>query len=266
MHKPHKDLSLPADPAERIWNYMDFTAYVRFLSSNTLYFCRLDRFYRPYELRLPEKDKAALKRSYPADPDFQEQVPEEVHYCAYKLLENSVLVSSWHRNPRGPAGMWKVFLPSNEGVAIESTAGRLQDAFRETPEEVSAGLMKYIDYESQRLERDTLPAYASHKPLEFSHENELRVFLFGQSDDDLQPFWETGTFIRVDIARLVTSIHVHPDAPAWLPKVIWSVTNIYGLGVPIIAPLGKGCWPETGPMPSMIPRRGEQRKARNRIR
>src|SRR5215469_15260960 len=64
---------------------------------------QLPRFGKPFE-------------SEQAFQDFK-----EVGRSITTLLSSSYFVNSWHMNDHESAAMWKVYLKSNEGVAIQST-------------------------------------------------------------------------------------------------------------------------------------------------
>lgn len=50
------------------------------------------------------------------------------------------------------AAMWKLFLKTNEGVAIQTTYGRLFDSLDKLPKPVYVSTVKYIDYENDIID------------------------------------------------------------------------------------------------------------------
>lgn len=84
--------------------------------------------------------------------------------------------NSWHVNEFESAAMWDLYLKSPEGIAVETTFGRLRDSFSVEPtHRVFIGTVNYIDYDTMPLPWDNSLLLALHKRKSFSHEQELRA-------------------------------------------------------------------------------------------
>ena len=76
---------------------------------------------------------------------LSEHNPEFLNY--YKSHREKVVVSSWHINEYESFAMWQIFTQNSEGLAIQSTTGRLQKALEvEKKSKQYIGSVKYIDY------------------------------------------------------------------------------------------------------------------------
>ena len=55
MYVKHSRLILNYPDSKKIWRYMDFTKFVNLLDTESLFFCRADRFYDKWEGIFPKK-------------------------------------------------------------------------------------------------------------------------------------------------------------------------------------------------------------------
>src|SRR5688572_17832706 len=106
---------------------MDFTKYVAMLDGGAIYFTRADRFADPFEGTLTRRTRFVPR----ARPDE---------------LRRRVFINCWHRNDHESAAMWRIYLKSDEGVAIQSSSRRLRDALAGAGD-VLIGEVRYLDYE-----------------------------------------------------------------------------------------------------------------------
>ena len=67
-----------------------------------------------------------------------------------KETVRQVFISCWHRSEYESAAMWKLYLKSDEGVAISTTCDRLSRCFKDgTPHDIFIGEVDYLDYTRQ---------------------------------------------------------------------------------------------------------------------
>ena len=79
----------------------------------------------------------------------------------YKSHREKIVISSWHINEYESFAMWQIFTKNNEGLAIQSTIKRLQEALKpETKTTQYIGEVNYIDY---KKEYETLLANAKRR-------------------------------------------------------------------------------------------------------
>ena len=135
-------------------------------------------------------------------------------------------------NDHESAAMWKLYLKSDEGIAIQSTYRRLKDAIVDD-EEFYLGAVRYIDYETQWIHAGNLLSPFVHKRKSFEHEQEVRalVWRWPTAETKFDFVRETvphGVALRVDLERLIEHIYVSPSAPSWVSGLVSAVVQRYG--------------------------------------
>jgi hypothetical protein len=151
-----------------------------------------------------------------------------------KLWPKYNAINCWHMNEHESAAMWKLYLKSNEGIAVQSTYKNLRDSIVED-ERVFLGIVKYIDYENDGIDAGNLLTPFVHKRKSFEHEREVRALVLRAPikedrsglDLALEPI-ARGLKIKVDIERLVERIHVAPNAPDWFSDLVRALIHKYG--------------------------------------
>jgi hypothetical protein len=121
------------------------------------------------------------------------------------------------------AAMWSIYSRSGEGIAIQSTYGRLRDSFT-TPDpkqDVTIGTVKYIDYEQDAVPESSLLYRCLHKRKSFAYEHELRVLAL---DYHLAPT-VPGRYIDVTLATLIEAVYVSPKSTDWFTEPVRSMVT-----------------------------------------
>jgi hypothetical protein len=234
MYFWHEDCLEPENKNVKIWRYLDFTKFVDLLNSNALFFTRLDKLDDLFEGSLPLFNRL-IKEHIVADGSFTEEQKESI-LRGHKDTRKSIVVNCWYMNAVESAAMWKLYLKSDEGVAIQSTYNKLKECFNATKTAVFLGLVKYIDYKKDFI-LDTSPYYTTfHKRKSFEHENELRAmcFLPSSDPDSTKDVSDVGIHIPADIDILIENIYVSPTAPEWLSELVKSVIEKYDLKKKVI--------------------------------
>jgi hypothetical protein len=137
-----------------IWRYMDLSKFVSRLDRTSLFFARADllgdkfedcydrsdlfnegRMRKQLRLTCPRmsEEELAFHFSQPCRPPATE-AQDHLRRLDSQVRARSGYVSCWHRNDYESVAMWKVYLKSDEGIAVRSTAGRLTRSLRDEPE------------------------------------------------------------------------------------------------------------------------------------
>jgi hypothetical protein len=131
--------------------------------------------------------------------------------------------------------MWKLYLKSEEGIAIQSSFKRLISCFDHyTENDVYVGKMKYIDYEKDKIPLSNIFYPVVHKRKSFQHEKELRAAIIkfplreGTLDLNFEVF-DAGLYVPVDLDCLIEKIYVSPVAEEWFKDLVESVMHKYAL-------------------------------------
>lgn len=222
---------------------MDFTKLVSLLDSQRLFFARADTFDDPFEGSWPLVNWV-LQQQVP--PDITEDEREayaklnETLRPLYKAVPRFTAVNCWHMNNYESAAMWKLYLKSDEGIAVQSTYSQLRDSIIDD-ETVYLGTVSYIDYTSEWIvNAQNLMSPFVHKRKSFEHEQEVRALVSkmpGSNANGMDITQETipgGLKIRVDIEKLIEKIYIAPSAPNWLAELTHAVVHKYGFNFEIV--------------------------------
>jgi hypothetical protein len=141
MFLQNKDITLPPEDTI-VWKYLDLSKFLDMLLCRQLFMSRSDKFEDQYEGTFSEPTFEELKSISGNNPEFLDK---------YKQHRKNVVISSWHINEYESYAMWQIFTKNNEGLAIQSTIGRLQQALGpENRYEQHIGEVKYIDYKKEQ--------------------------------------------------------------------------------------------------------------------
>lgn len=244
----HSSFKNPENPNQKIWRYVDLTKFLELLNSKSLYFTRLDKFDDIFEGAVPLK--TAQTRKIPkrevnqevlingeiiTRKEFQEDELED--YIEYQKKEREKFaVNCWHMNDYESAAMWKLYLKSNEGIAIQSNFTKLKEILTKSRFQFFIGTVSYIDYENDKLEFGNSFLPFVHKRKSFSHENELRAIIPIEAPNNIDniDFRDGGWKIKIDLNELIENIYISPESPEWMTKLIADTCHKFGFDFNII--------------------------------
>lgn len=236
MYTEHPEFEPPENEEIKVWRYMDFTKFVSLIDTQCLYFARADKFDDPFEGSLPRKNVHARLLSL-ASLDMSQGEVNALLDSQNQLMDITrhykkfVAINCWHANGHESAAMWKLYLKSNEGIAIQSTYKRLRDSIIDD-RQVYLGKVKYIDYENDVIRSYNMLAPYMHKRKSFEHEREIRAVAgipWATTDIKIteQEPVDYGIQIRIDIESLIEKIYIAPSTPKWFADLVGSVTTLY---------------------------------------
>lgn len=231
----------------KIWRYLDLSKFISMLSNETLIFSRVDKLNDPFE-------GSYTKQSLEMRESYHEKIAEEDSQDLseiYRKFKNYTFVNCWHMNEFESAAMWKLYLKSNEGVAIQSTYKNLMKTLdgKNVDTEIAVGQVEYIDYDIDYMIDDN-PLYAFfYKRKSFEHEHELRaaftriptekgIFInLAKIKDEyydiaFDPAINLNTTIEkipINLNALIEKIYVPPIADDWFKEIIESLVEKFGL-------------------------------------
>ena len=251
-YQTHPAFIEPKDRNARLWRYMDFAKFLSILDKRALFF--------------PSIATLSAVDPYEGEPAFITLIKSARSQGADELrrlrLQNRVFAnlnffSCWHMNDSESDAMWKVYLKSAEGVAIQSTVGSLIACFHNTPDTVYMGEVQYIDHATFT---PTLPllgySFYMFKRLAFQHEREVRV---GTYRGDVNPEYFTdqgwlklptenitienilqspgrkGVYVDIDVSQLIRKVVVSPFAADWFSDLVISSSKKLGYEFEVIS-------------------------------
>ncbi len=246
MYKTHPALIQPDDENVKIWRYMDFTKFVSLITDSKLFFARADRLDDPFEGSWPKKNIEARKSIFRNLPEAD----QDVRLCNLsnfmKIFQKNYAMNCWHENEYESAAMWKLYLKSNEGIAIQSTYRQLKKSIIDE-ETVFIGKVKYIDFENEFINPKFIFAPLLYKRRCFEHEKEIRAIVIRvppSIEEDPPSDWETfdltvdvisdGIPLKIDIESLIQKIYVAPNSPLWYFNLVKKVLYKYSYNFEVI--------------------------------
>lgn len=233
MRKALEHPSFPQPPSDSVslWRYMDIDKLEWMLENGRLFIPNADRLGDPWEGRTPqgyidwwnrEIEKATtneLKATLAYNRDFV--------FRFSQAFRSRYFVTCWHMNEHENYAMWNCYTSSNEAVAIKTTYKQLVDVL---PDYTYTGIVRYIDYSTEKLPFGNLFEYIMHKDRFFSYEQEVRgvVSPAPEAPKDTAAAEDFKHFIQhhfeltsnpgfyafappIDCALLVNAIVLHPD-------------------------------------------------------
>ena len=209
MYKKNDNIKLPEDSNTIVWKYLDLSKFLDLLMSRKLFMSRSDKFEDQYEGTFSEPTYEEIKK-------LSENNPEFLDY--YKSHREKVVVSSWHINEYESFAMWQIFTQNNEGLAIQSTIGRIQKALKpEINYSQFIGEVNYIDYKKEYIPFDDMFFPFMFKRKSFQYEREVRI-ISDLSENNIKI--NDGLKIDVDINQLIEKIYIHPKSENWYKKLV----------------------------------------------
>ena len=220
IHNPN--ILLPNDPNTIVWKYLDLSKFLDLLLSKKLFMSRSDKFEDQYEGTFSEPTYEEIRKIAENNPKF---------LSYYKSHREKIAISSWHINEYESFAMWQIFTKNNEGLAIQSTIGRLKEALQpERKTEQYIGEVNYIDYKKEYIPFNDafFPFLFTRKS--FQYEREVRII-----SDVTQNKIEIndGLKIDVDIHQLIEKIYIHPKSENWYKNLVIQLMEQLGFNFSI---------------------------------
>ena len=183
--KGHPVFVEPNNRDAMIWRYMDFTKYVAFLESSSLYFARADRLEDPFEgsySRPNVEMRPTVFKNWGIPDDVADMVAR-----SNKRFRHWTYVNCWHMNEHESAAMWKLYATSGHAVAIKSSFARLCEVL---PGQTFVGLVHYIDYQKEWMPEGNMLLPFMCKRLSFKHEQDVRGLIQGHPEGAGEEAWK----------------------------------------------------------------------------
>jgi len=238
------------NPDLKIWRYIDLNKFENLLKEKSLFFCRADKFSDPFEGSLTKRESEHRIKDGKRIANFHNRpiTHEEAVTRAQKLGEfqkkfnRSFVVNCWHINQGESDAMWRLYLKTNEGVAIQTTVGNLRKSFDSFDEEMFITKVRYLDYENQIwFDANEYPETSYnlftpivHKRKAFVHESELRIFQQVNDAVANDNYWDDqpnymGKLIPCNVEQLIERIIIPPTSDDPVKNKVEDLLKTYGL-------------------------------------
>jgi hypothetical protein len=183
---------------------------------------RSDKFEDQYEGTFSEPTFEEIRKIAENNPEFLDY---------YKSHREKIVISSWHINEYESFAMWQIFTKNNEGLAIQSTVKRLQEAMKpETKTTQYIGEVNYIDYKKEYIPFDDTFFPFLFKRKSFQYEREVRIISDVTQNNILI---NEGLKIDVDIHQLIEKIYIHPKSENWYKNLVIQLMEQLGFNFSI---------------------------------
>ena len=219
----------------RVWRYMEFAQLVSIIADGQL-FCPTIKTMRADDPWEGMWSQAFLDRQYqiclgiedvPKTPEQKARANAEVT----ALIQNQTqawprfAVSCWRQHDHESDAMWKAYIEGDFGIAIETTFGLLEEAFRPCGQgEDRLVFLRPVSYGGRESNDVYAPFF--QKRLDFDTDAEIRVVI-----DERHDICGPGIYVDVDLARFVRRVWISPKGSkqAWFIKAVQKVLCKYGL-------------------------------------
>ena len=130
----HPDITTPLGDTV-IWRYMDVLQFLTLLKQQSLYFALLKEVDDLWEAAPSERLKARLIQAAAIVP------------VLFRSLSRHIAINCWHENCSESVAMWSLYTSAKQGIAIQSTVGRLVECFEVNGPQVFIGRVTYEDHD-----------------------------------------------------------------------------------------------------------------------
>lgn len=213
-----------------MWRFMSLEKFINLLITNELHFSRIDKFEDHFEGMSPVSDAKYFR-------SLVEKNKKNFDIEAYtKIFRRQTAISCWHENPHESAAMWQLYNPSNDGVAIQTTFGKLKSEFLNAAQSdpnlnlCDIARVEYINHMTDNMvvmgkELPNLLRAPMSKNVSYQFENEVRALISCVPQFEIS---ELGYRLKININNLIDIVIVNPRAPNRLFGTVKSILGKYG--------------------------------------
>lgn len=114
----------------KVWRYMSFARFVWLLQKKQLWLARADLLGDPWEITLTGNQLAHVVSNHPITPlpEVERESALERSERIIKLWRSQTFVNCWSLSEHESHALWRIYCRSNEGIAIQTTIGRLSES------------------------------------------------------------------------------------------------------------------------------------------
>jgi hypothetical protein len=217
MYINSSNITLPEDNDTIVWKYLDLSKFLDMLLSRQLFMSRSDKFEDQYEGTFSEPTFEEIKKIAANNPKFLDND---------KSHREKVVISSLHINEYESFAMWQIFTQNTEGLAIQTTIGRLKEALLpEKKTEQYIGAVNYIDYKKEFIPFDDTFFPFLFKRKSFQYEREIRI-ISDVTNSGMKI--DNGLKVDVNIKQLIEKIYIHPKSENWYKNLVIELVSKLG--------------------------------------
>lgn len=159
--------------------------------------------------------------------DEWEGTPSRKDYAMYDLLNKCRIrttINCWQKNDFESYLMWKTYIGKENGIAIQSSIGRLKNVFENSiGNDEYIGKLKYCKFRDFPTETNRFQPVL-RKRIQYEDEAEVRVISTKQNDG---VFDEYGINIPVSFDKLIEKVYISPNSDELFHDKIKYLFNKY---------------------------------------
>lgn len=248
MEEPHSHPAFPKpeDLSVNLWRYIEVAKLEWLVNCGRLFMPSADRLGDPFEGTTPSGELEWWRREAAnADNDDHRRIIKHNREFLSRMAQSfrsHYYVSCWHMNQHENHAMWDCYTRQPESVAIRTTYGALRGCL---PDYVEMGMVRYIDYATERLPTMNMFEYIMHKDSYYSFEREVRAVAFPPVVDELggahfrenhfESESKAGFLVyapTVDLVQVIQGIILHPEASPAFETTMTDLCSKKGLPRP----------------------------------
>lgn len=237
----NKELKRNFTGDEIIWRYLDFSKFIDLILNQKLHLTRTDYFEDKFEGELPLEEYLESMHNLFNEYGFIDNSLTRDDYHKFIAIRDKIqfFISCWHINEKENYAMWKVYLSSNEGIAIKTTINSLVNSIK-NPSGLIYDKVNYMDYNKESI-NEIIRQYKQNdirifgipclfKRKFFEYESEFRIIKLLEANFDsnnikenLNKLIETAPKFEkftLDFDKLDFSIYISPFAGVWFESIV----------------------------------------------
>jgi len=210
-----------------VWRYMSFSRFSWLLQRKQLWLARADKLGDPWEIALAGNQLDHVVKRHPAMilPLASKEAETAMERVARIIpaWRQKTFVNCWNASYHESHALWRIYCGPTEGVAIQSTLGKLHDSSRSVP-------IYQVTYGTPGAHRrtPTLIELVTQKRAMFSYEQEVRLVYVAEAGQlETLTVREDGRCLDWRPEDNVDFIRVHPLADASFMEAMTSAVEHY---------------------------------------
>lgn len=189
-----------------LWRYMDLWKFLKIINTSTLFFPSVGLLGDQEEGKIPNRIYELMKEHEKRNGRNDNFVEVYKEFMENHSI-NSTLVLSWNAAENESFALWKMYAKDKLGIAIKTNFKKLKAAFKNTPEKIYIGEVKY--YNNEKPEYDVVSfSTLLTKHVYYSFEREVRCLTnLEEHEKNI-----SSKNIVVDLNELIEDVYLSPFA------------------------------------------------------
>jgi len=224
------------DDTAKVWRFMDLWKFISLLNDNALTMARIDILEDPYDGQLNPQWHDDAKRRISERLESDEEQQKIMDRFDSFLRQGGTdscgpaYVSCWYTGQSSSLAMWKLYCPSGQGVALQSTVGLLKTIQSEELT-LQCGPVEYrtLNRLGDINDWEKLP-FLKRKAYDF--EREYRIIGREPWQKSLnKKARDTHKQLKIDPSKLLTKIWAPAGCPTWQMHQLRGLVRQYDIEV-----------------------------------